>query len=140
MLIEGDVGFQSSVQELANVHSLNLPILMFVLDNGAQGRAMFDDTIPTPDFVSIAQAYGIEAHHVSNARALEDLLDGAWNQRTPMLLHVDVAPIRMYPRAQKGEALSAYRGNCVPESGGLFPRTEQQLIDQVAIGRIEDEP
>jgi len=140
LLIEGDVGFQSSVQELANVHSLNLPILMFVLDNGAQGRAMFDDTIPTPDFVSIAQAYGIEAHHVSNARALEDLLDGAWNQRTPMLLHVDVAPIRMYPRAQKGEALSAYRGNCVPESGGLFPRTEQQLIDQVAIGRIEDEP
>lgn len=140
LLIDGDVGFQASVQELANVHSLNLPILMFILDNGAQGRAMFDDTIPTPDFVSIAQAYGIEAHHVQEARALEDVLDNAWNQRTPMLLHIDVAPIRMYPRAHKGDALSDYRGNCVPTSGGLFPRTEQQLIDQVAIGRIEDEP
>lgn len=140
LLIDGDVGFQASVQELANVHSLNLPILMFILDNGAQGRAMFDDTIPTPDFVSIAQAYGIEAHHVTEARPLEDLLDNAWNQRTPMLLHINVAPIRMYPRAHKGDALDAYRGNCVPESGGLFPRTEQQLIDQVAIGRIEDEP
>lgn len=140
LLIDGDDGFQASVQELANVHSLNLPILMFILDNGAQGRAMFDDTIPTPDFVSIARAYGIDAHHVKEAHALEDLLDEAWNQRTPMLLHIDVAPIRMFPRAHKGEPLDAYRGNCVPESGGLFPRTEQQLIDQVAFGRIEDEP
>lgn len=140
VLIDGDAGFQASAQELANVHSLGLPILMFILDNGAQGRAMYDDTIPTPDFVSIAKAYGIDAHHVSEARALEDLLDDAWNARTPLLLHIDVAPIRMFPRARKGEALDSYRGNCVPDAGGLFPRTEQQLIDQVAIGRIEDEP
>lgn len=140
VLIDGDVGFQASAQELANVYSLGLPILMFILDNGAQGRAMYDETIPTPDFVAIAKAYGIDAHHVSEAHTLEDLLDEAWNARTPMLLHIDVAPIHMFPRALKGEPLESYRGNCVPDAGGLFPRMEQQLIDQVAIGRIEDEP
>lgn len=140
LLIDGDIGFQASIQELANVHSLASPILMFILDNGAQGREMQDDTIPTPDFVSIAKAYGIEGHHVRDARALEDLLDEVWNDRQPMLIHVEVAPIRMYPRAAKGEGLEGYRGNCVPDVGGLFPRNEQQLLEQVATGSFDDEP
>lgn len=140
LLIDGDIGFQASIQELANVHSLGLPILMFILDNGSQGREMHDDTIPTPDFVSIAKAYGIEGHKVRDARALEDLLDEVWNGREPMLIHIEVAPIRMYPRATKGESLHAYSGNCVPAPGMLFERTEQQLLEQVASGSFEDEP
>ncbi len=139
ILIDGDIGFQGSAQELANVHSLRLPILMFILDNGAQGRAMKDATIPTPDFVSIAQAFGIESYHVHTAKALEDILDQQWNKRTPLLIHVDVAAVRMMPRASKREGLETYGGNCVPDEGGLFPRAEQQLLDHVATGRSDDE-
>lgn len=140
ILLDGDIGFQSSIQELANVDSLKLPMLMLILDNGAQAREMQDATIPTPDFVSIARAYGIEGYQVENARALEDLLDEVWNEPRPILVHIKVAPIRMLPRAAKGEGIQAYAGNCVPAPGHLFSRAEQQLLDQVASGSFDDEP
>lgn len=140
LLVDGDSGIQTSIQELANVASLKLPIIMFILDNGAQAREMHDDTIPTPDFVAIARAYGIEGHRVDDARSLEDVLDERWNERTPVLIHIKVAPLRMTPRAPKGESLSAYTGNCVAAPGKLFSRDELLLLEQVATGSFDDEP
>lgn len=140
LLIDGDIGFQASIPELANVDSLGLPLLMFVLDNGSQAREMQDDSIPTPYFVAIAEAYGIEGYRVHNARALEDLLDEVWNEPRPVLIHVDVAPVPMLPRAGKGEALSAYTGNCVAAPGQLFSREEARVLNQAASGSFEDAP
>lgn len=140
ILIDGDNGFQSGIHELANIATLELPILILVLDQGEQARDTHDASIPTPDFVSIAKAFGIDGFKASDARTLEDLLDEHWGSRKPVLIHVEVAPKRMEPRATRNHSLASYQGNCVPAPGQLFTREEARLLEQVTTGSFEDEP
>ena len=140
VLIEGDGGFQAGVHELANVASLKLPILILVLDQKEQARNMSDDTVPTPDFVAIARAFDIDGFRAKDQRELEDLLDEHWNSRAPLLIQVDVAPVKMEPRAPRNQPLSAFQGGPVPAPGQLFTRDEARLLEQVATGSFDDEP
>jgi acetolactate synthase-1/2/3 large subunit len=72
--IEGDGGFQLNIQELETIRRLNLPIIMFIINNNgyasireSQQRAFgrltgADNTsgVTLPDLQSIAEAYEIE--------------------------------------------------------------------------------
>lgn len=140
ILLDGDAGFQASIHELANIASLKLPIMLLILDHGEQAQATSDASIPTPDFVAIARAFGIESFRASDARTLEDILDEHWGSRAPILVHVDVAPVRMEPRALRNQPLATYQGNCVPQMGTLFTRDQARLLDQVMTGSFDDEP
>lgn len=90
----GDGGLQMNIQEMQFLAREHLPICIIVLDNNALGmirhfQEMYFDkhyfqTKPSggytsPDFCKIAEAYGIEAHHIDTAEELDSkllLLDG----------------------------------------------------------------
>jgi acetolactate synthase-1/2/3 large subunit len=118
ILIAGDGGMQLNIHELNTVGKLRLPIIMFVLDNKSLGMIKqfqdlyFDshycDTDEcsgyyTPNFASIAKAYGIEAWKINKSMA-------HWRQKMrkifnhaklPLLVHVEMDyPTYIYPKLE----------------------------------------
>ncbi|RBQ23463.1 3D-(3,5/4)-trihydroxycyclohexane-1,2-dione hydrolase [Candidatus Methanobinarius endosymbioticus] len=82
VLINGDGGFQMNVQELATIASNNLSILIIVLNNSQLGiirqweELLADDLryevdLENPDFIKLANSYGIEGETVSSKEGLE---------------------------------------------------------------------
>lgn len=86
--IEGDGGFQLNIQELETIRRLNLPIIIFVINNNGyhsirlSQQANFgrltgaDDTsgLTLPDLESIANAYKIEYYSFQAYAVPEDIL------------------------------------------------------------------
>jgi acetolactate synthase-1/2/3 large subunit len=84
--IAGDGGFQMNIQELQLIIREKLPIKIIVLNNGCLGmirhfqemyfESRYGGTIigyQAPDFIKIAQAYGINAYDIKNEEELEDI-------------------------------------------------------------------
>ncbi|MBN2711566.1 MAG: thiamine pyrophosphate-binding protein [Planctomycetes bacterium] len=82
----GDGGMQINIQELETLHRLNLPVKIFILNNGAlglirqfQGENMAGREIASstkggyssPDFTAIAKAYGIPANSSQNGAEMK---------------------------------------------------------------------
>lgn len=101
ILINGDGGFQMNVQELATISSNKLPILIIVLNNSQLGVIRQWETIynedlrysvdlENPDFLKLANAYGIEAESVNS---IEELISAIKNLKLdkPYLLEVLIA-------------------------------------------------
>ena len=102
--ITGDGGLQMNIQELETVHRENLPIKILVLNNHALGKIRevqylsykskfvgtnFESGYSVPDFVKIAQAYGIKACSLSSYSALESYK--SWFQdEAPCLINIDL--------------------------------------------------
>ncbi len=95
--IIGDGGFQLNSQELQTIEHYNLPIKIIVINNGILGNtksyqrvngkaelACGPDGYSAPDFVAVAQAYGIDAHRFEAHDDIGDLL------RFPRALLIDV--------------------------------------------------
>lgn len=98
ILINGDGGFQMNVQELATISSNNLPILIIVLNNSQLGVIRQWETIynedlrysvdlENPDFVKLANAYGIEAESISSREELKSAIENLKLDK-PYLLEV----------------------------------------------------
>ncbi len=75
--IDGDGSFQMNIQELALVENYNLPVKILVLDNNRlaivsqfQNIVFHDDpttgNVKNPEFVKIAEAYGIKSFYMDN--------------------------------------------------------------------------
>lgn len=101
ILINGDGGFQMNIQELATLKSNNLPILIFVLNNYGLGvirqweKLLSDDLryevdLENPDFVAIANAYGIDAQRVETKDDLKLAIDKGLKLKKPYLVEVIV--------------------------------------------------
>jgi len=107
ILINGDGAFQLNIQELETVRRLQLPIKMFILDNGGYmsivntQRSMFDGFIvgadassgfTLPDTCAIAEAYKLRKMEILNndeVRAgIRDVLRGD----EPILCRISVRP------------------------------------------------
>jgi acetolactate synthase I/II/III large subunit len=96
----GDGGFQMNIQELATVRRYNLPIVIVVLNNNNLGmvkqwqdffwKKRNSSTIfeNNPDFVKVAEAYGIEAYRCGNKDELPALVDKALKAKGPILLEI----------------------------------------------------
>lgn len=99
----GDGSFQMSMMELATIRAEGLGVKMVVMCNGRLGMvrelqdmhyggnqsAVFLDG--NPDFVALAQAYGIKARRVSTNEQALDALQEMWADDEPYLLACDVA-------------------------------------------------
>lgn len=94
VLIAGDGGFQSNIQELQTVRRNDLPIKMVIINNNCHGmvrqfqesyfEGRYQSTLwgySAPDFAQVAAAYGIPGRTVK----LESEIDGAlqWLWETP---------------------------------------------------------
>ena len=103
--IDGDGSFQMNIQELALIKELNLNVKILLLDNNRLGivsqfqQITFHDDpttgdVKNPDFIAIAQAYGIEAYSI---KQLDTDTIGKWiSSNKASLLHVSIkhdAPI-----------------------------------------------
>ncbi|MCG8333098.1 MAG: biosynthetic-type acetolactate synthase large subunit [Proteobacteria bacterium] len=94
----GDGGFQMNIQELATVKRYNLPLIIVVLNNSNLGmvkqwqdffwKKRNSSTIfeNNPDFVKVAEAYGIEGYRCGKKEDVPKLVKKALKAKGPILL------------------------------------------------------
>lgn len=117
VLFCGDGGFQMSIQELGTIMSNNIDIKIVILNNSYLGMVrqwqelFFDDRysftkLDNPDFVKIAQAYGIPASRAETPSGLEKNLEKMFNSKGPYLLEVLVGQKEnIFPMVPAGATL-----------------------------------
>ena len=115
--IAGDGGFQMTLQELATVREENLPLKIAVFNNGYLGmvrqwQEMFFDNhikavpIPGPDYVKLAEAYGLEAVRVEDREDVMPALRRAQDHDGPFLIEFVIeAATNLYPMVPPGGSL-----------------------------------
>jgi acetolactate synthase-1/2/3 large subunit len=111
--IAGDGSFRMNCNELATISHYNLPIVIIVMNNGTlgmvrqwqtmfyQGRYSETTLDRPPDFVKLADAYGVRGFRASNEEEFRASLDAALSERRPALieclLEIDEKVLPMVP-------------------------------------------
>ncbi len=115
----GDGSLQMNLQELANAASLRLPVKIFALDNRRLGivsqfQKMNWQSDPTcgdkqsPDFASIARAFGLWGASVERREDLDAVVEAALAEPGPALVHCRVDPSEdVVPMLLAGKAMDA---------------------------------
>src|SRR6202521_3971927 len=99
--ITGDGGFMFGVQELATAVQFNIGVVTLVFNNNAYGnvrrdqRERFDGRVVAadlvnPDFVKLAESFGVGAARVTSPDALRPALERALADGGPYLIDVEV--------------------------------------------------
>ena len=101
VLFSGDGGFQLNLQELGTAAQYDIPLTAIVWNNNSWGvlkgqqRTLFSERymaseLVNPDFVRLAESYGLAATRVDNLAELETTLDGAIASRGFHLIEVSM--------------------------------------------------
>jgi len=119
----GDGGFQMTFQELAVIKELNLPIKVIVMNNNSLGmvrqwQELFYDKRYShsvfsmqPDFIKLAEAFGISGVRVVDAKDLEDVMKKSFTNREPELIEVVVKQEEnVYPMVAPGKGINEMVG------------------------------
>lgn len=121
VLIAGDGGFQSNIQELQTVRRNKLPIKMVIINNNCHGmvrqfqESYFDGRYQStlwgysaPDFANVAAAYGISGRTVDRVGGVEEALHWMWEApQEPALLQVIVDTYaNAYPKIAFGRPVT----------------------------------
>lgn len=99
--ISGDGGFMFGVQELATAVQHGINVVGIVFNNGAFGNVLRDQQqrfggrvigaeLRNPDFVKLAESFGMEGHRVNTPDALRPVLENALGANAPMLIEIQV--------------------------------------------------
>jgi acetolactate synthase-1/2/3 large subunit len=97
--IAGDGGFLYQMAELATAARHNLAVVVIVFDNGAfgnvkriqqerYGNRLIACDLHNPDFVRLADSFGVASFKAHNAKELEEALRKALALDAPALVHV----------------------------------------------------
>lgn len=103
LCIAGDASFQMNIQELATLKEYNIPVKIMIFNNGYLGmvrqlqqkncESRYSNThISNPDFVAVANAYGIKAFRVSNFDDIHNVLEKVFEVNEPVLVDFVVEP------------------------------------------------
>ncbi len=95
--ITGDGSFQMNIQELATVKEYKIPVKIFVMNNGYLGmiRQMqekffngkyYQSKMCNPDFMKIAEGYGIKGYRVTNISELNSLMPELFASSEPAVV------------------------------------------------------
>jgi acetolactate synthase I/II/III large subunit len=115
--IAGDGGFQMTIQELATVVQENIAVKIAILNNGYlgmvrqwqqlfYGRRYVHTPLSGPDFVKIAEAYGVTAVRVTDKKLVTATIEKAMNHDGPFLIDFVVEPEEnVFPIVPPGAAL-----------------------------------
>jgi acetolactate synthase-1/2/3 large subunit len=113
----GDGGFQMTSQELATVVENELPIKYAIINNGYLGMVrqwqelFYKNNLSAvrmyqPDFVKLAEAYGVRALRVTDKAQVQSAIDLALNHPGPMLIDFQVEEYEnTFPMVPPGAAL-----------------------------------
>ncbi|MDB5502467.1 MAG: acetolactate synthase, large subunit [Tardiphaga sp.] len=99
--ITGDGGFMFAVQELATAVQFKIGVVVLVFDNNAYGNVrrdqlqVFDGRVTAadlvnPDFVRLAESFGVGAARVTSPAAFKPALEKALADGGPYLIAIDV--------------------------------------------------
>ena len=99
LAIAGDGGFLYQMGELATAVRHNIAVVVVVFDNGAfgnvkriqqerYGNRLIASDLHNPDFVRLADSFGVASFKASDAKQLEDALHKAFALDAPALVHV----------------------------------------------------
>ena len=116
--IAGDGGFQMTIQELGTVVQENAAVKIAILDNGYLGmvrqwqelfyeRRYVGTQLSGPDFVKIAEAYGLPGLRVERKVEVMPAIEKAMEHPGPFLIDFVVEPEEnVYPMVPPGAALA----------------------------------
>jgi acetolactate synthase-1/2/3 large subunit len=148
--IAGDGGFQMNIQELQTLKRLDLPIKMFVLNNGGYGsiQAMqknrfngnyvacnSESGLTLPDVVAVAKAYGLKAFRIKDQSDLKNEIKKVLDLNGPVICDVMVDPdVPTAPRLSS-EVLPDGRIISKPMED-LWPFLDRDEFNQNMTGKI----
>jgi acetolactate synthase-1/2/3 large subunit len=116
--ISGDGGFQMNMQEIATMVQERIPVKMAIFNNGYlgmvrqwqqffHGRRYSATPIWSPDYVQLAQAYGIAGWRVESADEAEAVAREATEEPGPALVEFVIEQeANVYPMIPPGGSLS----------------------------------
>jgi len=114
----GDGGFQMNVQELGTIAQEQLPVKIAILDNGYlgmirqwqdvfYGQRFHHSHLLGPDFVKLAEAYGILGLRVKEKAEARPAIERAMAHQGPVLIDFVVEPSEnVFPMVPQGSSLS----------------------------------
>ena len=118
VVFAGDGGFQMTIQELGTIAQEKLGIKMVILNNHFLGmvrqwqelffekRYSFTEIL-SPDFVKVADAYGIPGNLVSDREKLDDAIKVMFETEGPYLLEVNIEKDdNVFPMVPAGASVS----------------------------------
>lgn len=116
--VAGDGGFQMTLQELATIVQEKLAVKIAILNNGYLGmvrqwqelfysKRYVATPLYGPDFVKLAEAYGIAGERVTDRRAIKGAIQRAMQHDGPFLIDFRTEPEEnIYPMVPPGATLS----------------------------------
>lgn len=116
--IAGDGGFQMNLQELATVVQESLPLKICIINNGYLGmvrqwQELFHERrysatpMWSPDFIKLADAYGIPGVRVERAEDVAEAIHQARSTNGPFLIEFVVErEVNVYPMVAPGASIS----------------------------------
>ena len=126
--IAGDGGFQMTMAELATIVENRVPVKFALLNNNHLGlvrqlQDLFNDGLRVasaysgnPDFVKLAEAYGVWATRVTERGQVRQAIDGAMEHDGPALIDFMVEPEEnVYPHVPAGESVAEMLEGPAPE-------------------------
>ncbi|MES9876044.1 MAG: acetolactate synthase 2 catalytic subunit [Candidatus Sedimenticola sp. PURPLELP] len=115
--IAGDGSFMMNMQELATLTRYGIPVKMIILDNSGLGmvrqqqavcygnRQTEVDLSDNPDFVAVANAFGIQAERLDDQGDAQGAIDRLLSSKGPALLHVPIeSGENVWPMVKPGDA------------------------------------
>ena len=96
--IAGDGSFRMNLNELATISHYNIPVIIIIANNGTLGmvrqwQSMFygkrysATTLDRPpDFVKLAQAFGVRGYRASDEKEFLEAFNKAVSEKTPCLI------------------------------------------------------
>ena len=101
--IAGDGSFQMNIQELATCVDYNLPVKIFVLNNGYLGMVRqfqektcderyYGTKISNPDFIKLAESYGAKAIRVEKTEDIEKAVNDALSSNGTVIVDFAIEP------------------------------------------------
>lgn len=128
--IVGDGGFQMSFNELATAVQENLDINIAIINNGYLGmvrqwQELFENKrysgtpLSGPDFVKLAEAYGLPGIKVEEVDAVDDAIERAWDTDDSVVIDFCVErEVNVFPIVPQGKGIHEMLTE-VPEEAGV---------------------
>jgi acetolactate synthase-1/2/3 large subunit len=116
LLIDGDGSFNMTLNDLGTIKEHQLPIKIALMNDNRQqmvhvwqklffdGRIVATDNV-NPDYVALAQSYGIESYAVDNTDDLPGVIEKFVNATGPVLVEFKVTPDICLPMVAPGKGL-----------------------------------
>ena len=119
----GDGGFQMTLQELGTIMEYGIAVKIVILNNNFLGnvrqwqqlffKGRFSQTpLLNPDFLMLAEAYGIKGENVEKRKQLEDAVKRMADHEGPFILNVNIDPKDMvFPMIYPGDPIDKIQLN-----------------------------